>query len=85
MIGVPNGMMILDAVKFPFQFSDLSAICVQLLASAGPVLVDLVDDPDRINEHHEELDTKFNGDTEVVKDASYSAVLLEARKWIRST
>ena len=47
--------MILDAIEFSFQFSDLNVLSVHILASAGPVLVDLVDDQGKIAEHYDIL------------------------------
>ena len=67
MIGIPNKIVILNAVEFPFQFFDLGVVGVHLLTSAGPVLVDLVDDQGRITEHHEAFYAKFSGDTEAVE------------------
>jgi hypothetical protein len=34
-------MMMLDAIEFSFQFSDLGIVSVHVLAGAGPVLVDM--------------------------------------------
>jgi hypothetical protein len=60
-------MMILDAIEFVLQFFDLGALSVQLLAGAGLVLVNLVDDQGRIIKNHEAFYAKFDDDTKIMK------------------
>jgi len=60
-------MMILDVVEFAFQFPNLSAVSVHLLAGARLVLVNLVDDQGGFVENHEAFYAKFNGDTKAMK------------------
>ena len=36
-------VVVLDTVELPFEFPDVSAICVHLLTGTGPVFVELVD------------------------------------------
>jgi hypothetical protein len=60
-------MMILNAIEFSFQFSDLSIVSIHLFIGAGPVLVDLVDDQGEITENHEASYAKFSSDTKTMK------------------
>ena len=60
-------MVVLNTVELPFEFPDFGAICVHLLARAGPVFVELVDDQRGVSVYHEAFDTKLDGYTETVE------------------
>ena len=60
-------VVVLDTVELPFEFPDFGAICVHLLARAGPIFVELVDDQRGVSVHHEVFDTELNGYTESVE------------------
>ena len=57
-------MMVLDAIEFSFRLPDFGAICVHLLAGAGLVFIELVDDQRRVPIYHEAFDTELNNYTE---------------------
>ena len=67
LILVAYHVVVLDAVKFSFNFPNFGAICIHLLAGARQVFVKLVDDQCRIPVHHEAFDAKLDGYTESVE------------------
>ena len=64
LILVAYHVVVLDAVKFSFNFPNFGAICVHLLIGAGPVFVKLVDDQRGVSIYHEAFDAKLNNYTE---------------------
>ena len=59
--------MVIDTIELPFKFSDLCTVSIHLLAGAGPVLVELVDDQGGIAAYHEALDAELNGYAEAME------------------
>ena len=60
-------VVVLDTVELPFKLPDFSAICIHLLAGAGPVFVELVDDQHGVSVYHEAFDVELNGYTESIE------------------
>ena len=58
---------VLDTIELPFKLPDFGAICIHLLARAGLVFVELVDDQCGIPVHHEAFDAELDGYTESVE------------------
>ena len=59
--------MVIDAIKFPFEFPNLCSISVHLLTGARPIFVVLVNDQGRITEYHKALDAELGGDAKTVE------------------
>ena len=60
-------VVVLDTIELPFEFLDLSAVCVHLLTRIGPIFVELVDDQHGVPVHHEAFDAELDGYTETVE------------------
>ena len=60
-------MVVLNTIELPFKLSDFGVICIHLLAGAGPVFVELVDDQRGVPVYHEAFDAELNGYTESVE------------------
>ena len=64
LILVSYHVVVLNTVELSFEFPDLGALCVHLLARAGPIFVNLVDDQCGVSVHHEAFDAELEGYTE---------------------
>ena len=59
--------VILDAIKFSFEFPNLRTISVHLFVGARPIFIDLVNDQGRITEYQKVLDVELGGDVKTVE------------------
>ena len=59
--------MKLNAVELSFKLPDFSTVSIHLLAGAGPVLVDLVDDQRRVLVNHEAFNAELDGNMEAME------------------
>ena len=73
-------VVVLDTVELPFKLPDFSAICIHLLAGAGPVFVELVDDQRGVPIYHEAFDAELDGYTESVETCYIFGNVVGGRK-----
>ena len=67
LILVSYHVVVLDTVELSFEFPDVGAVCVHLLARIGPIFVDLVDDQCRVSVYHEAFDAELDDYTKSVE------------------
>jgi len=60
-------VVVLDTIELPFKLPNFSAIYIHLLARAGPVFIELVDDQRGVHVYHDAFNAELNDYTESVE------------------